>query len=153
MFQLLRAVAVTALLAVCSVGCATAPASAQYVEVPNTPRATVQGSTVGVWALYHELLGRDMILVAENRGGQWFGLGTIDIASMAAEIAARGGPVQVIEAHRAEINAIFRQRFAGPAPTDTVATTGPPDDQVNSALIVKFQITVDGAGVPSLVPK
>lgn len=151
MLKFMRAAIAAALLSV--TGCAVAPAYAQYVEVPGTPRAVAQGQTVGVWALRHELLLQDLILVAEYRGDQWFGLGTIYISDMAAEIAANGGPVQVVEAHRAEINEIFRRRFVGTQSGGTVITTGPPNDQVNSALTVKFKIVVDGAGVPSLVPK
>ena len=133
---------------------ACTPVQAQVLEVPNTPRATVQGKIVGVWAFDSGWLGL-CATVAVKEGSNAWQYPTAAICQDGGQIVNYpGGPAGWIEYVRPDINARLTGIFGAP-PVPGSGSQAPPTTNLgllNGAFGTAFKLVTDGTTV-SLVPK
>lgn len=131
------------------------PAQAQIREISGTPRATVDGAQIGVWADQYGM-GLAGTFGAEKGPAGWGGSIYASPGSehLLNDVMAEGGAVNYINLMiRPGLNNGFVRRFpatgAGPSPTGDAGA-----DAINLALQQNFKLLVgaDGKSV-TLVPK
>lgn len=153
----LRVVALAVGLLVCAAPIVVpAPASAQLAEVPNTPRATINGVTVGVWDYLAPELGCVILDVYTKQADGWHGGNLLptqcyDPADLANDVASAGGGVAWVTAKLPLINAAVARAVgqAGqPPPTGSGAA-----DTINATLSAYFAFKQAADGSYVLAPK
>jgi hypothetical protein len=113
----------------------SSPAFAQYQEVNGTPRVTVAGRTLGVWAAENPI-GDILGIFERGPDGVWRGLclASPGYPTLDEAVKSAGGPTQYVDSQLARLNTCLSQAF-GVSFDDTAR------GRINAALAQYFTLT------------
>lgn len=141
-----------ALLVSCLYLLAPAAKADGYTEVAGTPRATVQGIQIGIWATNNFITGTYIALVEKSSTGAWLSFWSSIGYAVPADVATNPDAARVwLVQLMPEINVALKKRYTtGGGPPQS---GDPVVDNLNNSLANNFKFTVDANGTPVLGTK